>query len=152
LALPARPGRLTGSSLSPAAREYAQYAHAAAVFRTGGREKAVPEYLKVVEAGGGRLKTFTQQRAAYAAANLARGSSKKQIRDLARDLLVRLVKSPRQSSQTYKARIVLAQDLMRADHTAAGVALLRSMPASAGDYKVLADYYVKKYANPGLSD
>jgi len=36
------------------------------VFRTDGRDKAVPEYLKVVRAGGGRLKTFTQQRAATA--------------------------------------------------------------------------------------
>jgi len=55
--------------LSPAAREYAQYAYAAAVYRTDGRDKAVPEYLAVVKAAGGRLNTFTQQRAAYAAAH-----------------------------------------------------------------------------------
>jgi len=138
--------------LSPAAREYAQYACAAAVYRTDGRDKAVPEYLKVVRAGGGRLYTFTQQRAAYAAANLARGSSKKEIRDLARDLLVRLVKSPEQSSETYKARIVLAQDLIKEDQKAEGLALLHSMPASAGDYKILADYYVKRYTSPNESE
>ncbi len=147
--------RLLKSEAGPlpsAAREYAQYAYAAAVFRTDGRDKAVPEYLAVVKAGGGRLNTFTQQRAAYAAANLARGSNKKEIRDLARDLLVRLVKSPQQSSETYKARIVLAQDLIQEKHTAEGVALLQAMPAAAGDYKVLADYCAKKYATPGASE
>ncbi len=147
--------RLLKSEAGPlpsAAREYAQYVYAAAVYRTAGRDKAVPQYLKVVKHGGGRLKTFTQPRAAYAAANLARGSSKKEVRDLARDLLVRLVRSPNPSMQSHKARIVLAQDLIREKHTAEGLALLRSMPASAGDYKALADYYLKKYANPGLSD
>jgi len=138
--------------LTPAAREYPQYAYAAAVFWTEGRDKAVPEYLKVVKAAGGRLNTFTQQRAAYAAANIARDSSKKETRDLARELLVRLVRSPQQSNQTYKARIVLAQDLVRADQRAEGLALLRSMPETAGDYKVLADYYVKKHTNPESTD
>jgi tetratricopeptide (TPR) repeat protein len=131
-------------ALSTGAREYAQYVHAAAVYRTDGREKAVPEYMKVVKAGGGRLKTFTQQRAAYAAANLARGSSKKELRDLARDLLMRLVKSPQQSTETYKARIVLAQNLIREHHVGTGIALLRSMPSSAGDYKALADHCANK--------
>ena len=132
--------------VSPAAREYVQYAYAAGVFRTQGRDRAVPEYLKVVKAGGGRLKTYTQQRAAYAAANLARGSADEKTRQLSRELFIRLVRSPHQTNQTYKARFVLAKDLILLEgRREEGLALLRSMPAAAGDWKALADYYVTKY-------
>jgi len=133
--------------VSPAAREYVQYIHAAGVFRTEGRDKAIPEYLKVVRAAPrGNFRSFTQQRAAYAAANLGRGSSKKKVRELARELLVRLARSLQQTSETYKARIVLAQDLIREKHVAEGLALLKTFPKDAGDYKALADYYLAKYA------
>jgi len=134
--------------VSPAAREYVQYMHAAGVFRTEGREKAVPEYLKVIRTTSGRrdFRSFTQQRAAYAAANLGRDSGDEKTRQLARELLVRLIRSPQQTSETYKARIVLAQDfIFRDKQRREGLTLLQGMPASAGDYKALADYYVKTY-------
>jgi len=127
--------------------EYVQYIYAAGVFRTQGREKAVPEYLKVIgPARSGNFRSFTQQRAAYAAANLGRGSSDEKTRQLSRELLVRLVRSPQQTSETYKARIVLAQDLVREKHVAEGLQLLRTFPKDAGDYKALADYYLAEYA------
>ncbi|HUT09139.1 MAG TPA: hypothetical protein VMY42_01460, partial [Thermoguttaceae bacterium] len=133
--------------VSPAPREYVQYIYAAGVFRTQGREKAVPEYLKVVgPASRGNFRSFTQQRAAYAAANLARGSADEKTRQLASELLVRLIRSPQQTSETYKARIVLAQDLIREKHVAEGLQLLRTFPKDAGDYKALADYYLAEYA------
>jgi hypothetical protein len=127
--------------------EYVQYIYAAGVFRTQGREKAVPEYLKVIgPASRGNFRSFTQQRAAYAAANLGRGSSDEKTRQRAGELLVRLVQSPQQTSETYKARIVLAQDLIREKHFAEGLQLLRTFPKDAGDYKALADYYLAEYA------
>jgi tetratricopeptide (TPR) repeat protein len=127
--------------------EYVQYIYAAGVFRTQGREKAVPEYLKVIgPASSGNFRSFTQQRAAYAAANLARGSANEKTRQLSRELFVRLVRSPQQTNQTYKARFVLAKDLILLDgRREEGLALLKSMPAAAGDWKALADYYVMKY-------
>lgn len=60
--------------------------------------------------------------------------------------MVRLVRSPQQTSETYKARIVLAQDLIREKHVAEGLALLKTFPKDAGDYKALADYYLAEYA------
>ncbi|MCX5647474.1 MAG: hypothetical protein NTX40_00005, partial [Planctomycetota bacterium] len=133
--------------VSPASREYVQYIYAAGVFRTQGREKAVPEYLKVIgPARSGNFRSFTQQRAAYAAANLGRGSANEKTRQLSRELLVRLIRSPQQTSETYKARIVLAQDLIREKHLAEGLALLKTFPKDAGDYKALADYYLAEYA------
>jgi hypothetical protein len=133
--------------VNPAAREYVQYIYAAGVFRTEGREKAVPEYLKVIgPASRGNFRSFTQQRAAYAAANLGRGSSDEKTRQRACELLVQLVRSPHQTNQTYKARIVLAQDLLREKHVVEGMALLKTFPKDAGDYKALADYYLAKYA------
>jgi tetratricopeptide (TPR) repeat protein len=133
--------------VSPAPHEYVQYIHAAGVFRTEGREKAVPEYLKVLgPTSRGNFRSFTQQRAAYAAANLARGSANEKTRQLSRELFVRLVRSPQQTNQTYKARFVLAKDLILLDgRREEGLALLKSMPAAAGDWKALADYYVMKY-------
>ena len=92
------------------------------------------------------FRSYTQQRAAYAAANLARGSSDEKTRQLSRELFVRLVQSPQQTNQTYKARFVLAKDLILLEgRREEGLALLRSMPAAAGDWKALADYYVTKY-------
>ena len=97
-------------------------------------------------ASRGNFRSYTQQRAAYAAANLARGSSDEKTRQLSRELFIQLVRCPQQTNQTYKARFVLAKDLiLLAGRREEGLALLKSMPAAAGDWKSLADYYVKKY-------
>jgi tetratricopeptide (TPR) repeat protein len=129
------------------AREYPQYVYAATVFRTQGRDKAVPEYLKVLGNPDEAFKTFTQCRAAYAAANLGRESADEKMRAQSRALLVRLVQTRPANSETYKARIVLAKDLVQEGRRDEGLALLRTFPKDAGDYKALADYYVDKYTH-----
>jgi tetratricopeptide (TPR) repeat protein len=133
--------------LTVAGRAYPQFALAAATFWSDGRAKAVPEYMKVLQgrfAGG--WKTVTEYRAAYCAANLARDVADPKTQTQARNLLAALVRSPDQNEYTYKARITLAQDLVKEGHLAEGVELLKTFPDQSGPYKDLANYYLAKYA------
>jgi len=125
--------------------EYVQYIYAAGVFRTEGREKAVPEYLKVVKAGGGRFQTITQYKAAYAAANLARKSPDNQTRRLARDILIQLVRSNAKNPQVYRARITLACDLMKEGHWEEGFRLLETFPKDSPEFKACAERWLVRF-------
>jgi len=133
--------------LPPAMRQYPQFAYAAAVYWAEGRDKAVAEYMKVF-AGvpAGRPMTYTQCRAAYCAGNLALEMADPKAQARARSLLAALVRSPEQNEHTYKARIVLAQDLVKQGRLAEGVELLRTFPGKSGPYKDLANYYLEEYA------
>jgi len=132
-------------ALGPAAREYPQFAYAASVFWSQGREKALPEYMKVVRDGHGTFRTFTQCRAAYCVAHLAESIGDKEVRKQGRELLLALVQSPQQNEYTYKARVVLARNLIKEGRAEEGMALLRAMPKDAGPLKDLANYYLPKY-------
>ena len=133
--------------LPPALRQYPQFAYAAGVYWTQGRDKAVPEYMKVLAGvAAGRPMTYTQCRAAYCAGNLALEMADPKAQARARSLLAALVRSPQQNEHTYKARIVLAQDLVKQGRLAEGVELLRTFPEKSGSYKDLANYYLEEYA------
>jgi predicted negative regulator of RcsB-dependent stress response/putative ubiquitin-RnfH superfamily antitoxin RatB of RatAB toxin-antitoxin module len=98
--------------LAPPLREYPQYAYATALYDTKGNDAAFREYLKILPAAGGRLATWTQCRAALAAANVGRSSSDPTIRQASRGLYVRLIRSNQQNEFTDKARIELARNLI----------------------------------------
>jgi tetratricopeptide (TPR) repeat protein len=133
-------------ALGPAEKEYPQLAYAGSVYWSEGRDKAIPEFLKVVRGGTEHLATFTQQRAAYGAANLSLHVADKKVRADCRELLVELVRSPHQNEYTYKARIALAQSLIQEGRKAEGIDILNSFPKDAGPYKELAVYFVAQYA------
>ncbi|MGB2801789.1 MAG: hypothetical protein WBD52_05675, partial [Phycisphaerae bacterium] len=95
--------------LAPPLREYPQYAYATALYDTKGNDAAFREYMKILPAAGGRLATWTQFRAALAAANVGRGCSDPTIRQASRGLYVRLIRSNQQNEFTDKARIELAR-------------------------------------------
>ncbi len=133
-------GRLMGPH-----REYPQYAYATALYDTKGNDAAFREYMKVVRAGGGRLKTWTQFRAALAAANVGRGSSDPTIRQASRELYVGLIRSNQQNQFTDKARIELAQDLVDLEgRKGEGYALLRTFPKSS-PLRPVAQFLLKRY-------
>jgi len=134
-------------ALTPAAREYAQFAYAAATYWAKGREAAVPEYVKVIQGRmEGGWKTITEFRAAYCAANLALEVNNAKTQTQARSLLAALVRSPQQNEFTYKAGIVLAQDLVKQGRIPEGMQLLKDFPEKSGPYKDLANYNLEQYA------
>jgi tetratricopeptide (TPR) repeat protein len=131
--------------LAPPLREYPQYAYATALYDTKGNDAAFREYLKILPAAGGRLATWTQFRAALAAANVGRGSSDPTIRQASRGLYVRLIRSNQQNEFTDKARIELARDLVDLEgRKEEGYALLRTFPTSSR-LRPVAEFLLKRY-------
>ena len=131
--------------LAPPLREYPQYAYATALYDTKGNDAAFREYLKILPAAGGRLTTWTQFRAALAAANVGRGSSDPTIRQASRGLYVRLIRSNQQNEFTDKARIELARDLVDLERRKEeGYALLRTFPTSSR-LRPVAEFLLKRY-------
>jgi len=131
--------------LSGTAREYPQYAYGVILCTTQGRAKAFSEFLKVVRAGRDRLSTFTQCRAAYAAANISRRIPDEKIQRQGRWLFDQLMRHRHQNEFTYKARIEVALDLINEGRWAESLHLLKTFPKEAGPYKELASFYVRRY-------
>jgi hypothetical protein len=104
--------------------------------------------MKVVQAGGGRLATFTQCRAAFCAANMMRGGTDRSRQQKAWEVLATLVRRSEQNEYTYKARIELGRDLVKTGRRNEGLTLLRAQPKEAGPFKALADYFVKEFEKP----
>ena len=132
-------------TLSGPAREYPQYAYGVILCKMRNRTAAFPEFMKVVKADGSRLKTFTQFRAAYAAANISRRIDDEKVRRKGQELFARLIRHRHQNEFTYKARIEVAKDLINEGRWAESLHLLKTMPDSAGDFKALAEFYLQRY-------
>jgi len=126
-------------------REYPQFAYGVILDWKRNRALAFPEFMKVVRAGGDRLATFTQCRAAYAAANVSRRIDDEKVRRRGQELFARLIRHSHQNEFTYKARIEVALDLINEGRWSESLHLLRTMPDTAGDFKALAQFYLQRY-------
>jgi len=126
-------------------REYPQYAYATALIETQGRKAAFHQYMKLVPAHNGRAATWTQSRAALAAANITHTSSDEDLRRKSRQLYRRLIKAEEQNRFTYQARIELARDLVEFDgRREEGYELLRTFPKESR-LRPLAEFLLKRY-------
>jgi len=133
--------------LHGAAREYPQYLYAECIYWTIGREAAVPEYIKVFgsfQALKGKDVSYTKDRAAYAAANVASASLKNsKLRKQGLAFMKQLAFSGRKNEHAYKARVGYAILLFRAKEHAKAIRLLKTFPADAGEWKTIANRYLK---------
>jgi len=91
------------------------------------------------------MTTVTQCRAALAAANVGHDIRDEKVRRASRELYEKLAYARNQNEYTHTARIELGRDLVEEGRRAEGLAILRSLPASAGDFKVLADFFADRY-------
>jgi len=131
--------------LRPAAREYPQLAYANCVYWTGGRVNAFSEYMKVVNAGGGRFQTFTQCRAAFCAGNMARQARDQKVREAGHELLGRLATCGLQNKYVCEAQIRYAQNLIEMGQRSEGLQILKTFPTWSKNYKQEANYWFKWY-------
>jgi len=131
--------------LRPAAREYPQFAYGVILSWQRDLPAAYGEFMKVVQAGGGRLNTFTQCRAAYSAANISRRIQNPAVQKQGQELFARLIAMQPANEFSYKARIEVSLDLINEYKWDEALGLLRTMPKDAGDFKALADFYLKRY-------
>jgi hypothetical protein len=81
-------------------------------------------------------------RAAYAAANISRGIADKKVKQEGQVLFAALMRMNNPNQFSYQARIEVAKDMIVAGHRDEGMNLLRTFPASGGEYKKLADCLV----------
>ena len=126
-------------------REYPQFAYGVILNWKRDRAAAFAEFIKVVRGGGDRLATFTQCRAAYAAANISRRIDDEKVRSKGQELFARLIRHKQQNEFTYKARIEVARDLINEGRWSESLHLLRKMPEDAGAFKALAQFYLQRY-------
>jgi len=131
--------------LSGQQREYPQFAYGVILNWKRDRAAAFAEFIKVVRGGGERLATFTQCRAAYAAANISRRIDDEKVRRKGQELFARLIRHKVQNEFTYKARIEVARDLINEGRWSESLHLLRTMPEDAGAFKALAQFYLQRY-------
>ncbi|MCD4823939.1 MAG: tetratricopeptide repeat protein, partial [Phycisphaerae bacterium] len=136
-------------SLHGVAREYPQFLYAECVYWTAGREAAVPEFVKVF--GGfktirGNALSYTKERAAYAAANIATQSMQSpKLRKMGLAFMKQLAFSGRESEHSYKARVSYAILMYNDGKLKEAIRILETVPAEAGEWKTIANMYLNPF-------
>ncbi len=135
--------------LGEGARQYPRFLSATSTYWMRGAEAAAAEYLKMVQevpSLKGKDVSFTIDRAAYSAGNTGLTSSTEVGRKKAMDLLQELAFSGRENEFVFKARIAYGVALIESGKREEGKNILESFPDSAGEYRAIAQEYVRGYA------
>ena len=127
--------------LSSAQKDYPLFLLATCRYWTTGRKEALEGYLAVLTTVDG---TFTEDRAAFSYGNLASASSDRAVAVRGQDLLRQVAASSRDNQYVYRAKLLYGIRRLQTGWKEDGIAVLSSIPATAGGYKQLADSYLAK--------
>jgi len=129
-------------TLSSPQRDYPQFLMGSAVCRGKGAREAFAAYEKVLKRRDG---TFTEDRAAFAAGNIAGHVGDVAVWERGQDLLRGLIRSGRRNEYVQMALLTYASRLIERGTVEEGMKLLRSVPESA-EYHTMAQYLIEEYS------
>lgn len=127
--------------LSSAQRDYPQFLLGSALYWSKGSKEAFLVYVEVIKRRDG---TYTEDRAAFSAGNIAARVSDMAVWERGQELLRTLAFSGRNNQYVEMALLTYASRLIEGGKAREGMRLLRSVPESA-EYHTMAQYLIEEY-------
>jgi hypothetical protein len=134
---------LTGElgKLTPREREYPQYLLGSSLYWTRGRKEAFLAYEKILEKREG---TFTEDRAAFAAANISPFTRDAEMIERGYMYLDEIATSNRKNEYTLLARLNYGWRMLETEKEETGIKILQAIAAESEKYRVEAEYYIRE--------